>query len=129
MKMIASFKYYRFEIMLKKCLPIVILVSSSPFLALPQSLYQNSAQENKILVKGNIRPLGSVSPIGDALIFDQSNKEVTTRSDKNGNFSILVNKTSKGVVIRADNYQDLTIKIENGKVENESPYSLEPAPK
>jgi len=126
--MIASFKYYRFEIMLKKCLPIVILISSTPFLALPQTMPQNNAQENKILVKGIIRPLGSVSPIGDALIFDQSNKEVTTRSDKNGNFSILVSKTSKGVVIRADNYQDLAIKIENGKLESESPYSLEPAP-
>ena len=119
--------------MIRKSLSIVITSTIFPFAAYPQNVPQTTPKNvlqnnNKILVKGIIRPLGSLSPIADALIFDQSNREVTTRSDKNGNFSIWISNTSKGVVIRSDNYQDLILKIENGKLDNESPFLLEPAP-
>ena len=114
--------------MLRKCLLIAILSMSPQAVVYSQNIPQDKTQENKILVKGFVRPLGSLNPVSDALVFDQSNREVTTRTDKNGFLTFWIAKTSKGIVIRSENYQDLSIKMENGKLELDSPFSLEPAP-
>jgi TonB-dependent Receptor Plug Domain len=108
---------------------IFIIFMFSHFAAFSQKETQSGSQEiDKILIKGFIKPLGSRDSIYDALVIDISNKEVFTRTDKKGFFSFWISKSSKGILIRAENYQELQIKIENGKLMAESPFSLEPSP-
>ncbi len=108
---------------------IFIIFMFIHFVIFSQNDPQNVSNEiDKILIKGFVKPLGSRDAIYDALIIDISNKEVFSRTDKKGFFSFLVAKSSKGILIRAENYQELQIKIENGKLSLESPFSLEPSP-
>ena len=107
---------------------IFIIFMFSHFAIFPQNEMQSGTSESdKIILKGFIKPLGSRDAIYDALVIDISNKEIYTRTDKKGFFSLSVSKSSKGILIRADNYQDLQINIENGKLTMESPFSLEPS--
>ncbi|RDB36052.1 MAG: TonB-dependent receptor [Spirobacillus cienkowskii] len=83
---------------------------------------------NKICIEGIVKQLGSKNPIADALIIDQSNRNSFIRTNKDGSFEFYIDKSSSGILIRADNFQDLTIEIKNGKLLSSSPFQLEPAP-
>lgn len=106
---------------------IYFLFAFLHFRVLAQSAPPSEAQvTDKILVEGYLKPLGNKNPIYDALVIDASNKEIFTRTDKKGFFSFWISKNSSGILIRAENYQELNIKIENGKLTQESPILLEP---
>lgn len=114
--------------MLRKYLVFVIFMILH-ITVFPKNSDQSTLIEtDKIRIEGTIKALGSKNAIYDSLIIDISNKEIFTRTDKKGFFSFLIPKSSKGILIRAENYQDLIIKIENGKLVMESPFSLEPSP-
>ncbi len=118
--------------MLKKSLPLIIVLFSNSHIyaqsETPANKVQNTNAENKIRIQGKVRALGSRTDIQDAMVFDESNRQIVTRTDRDGFFSLQVDKSSKGIVIRADNFQDLKIKIEDGKLQGQSPFLLEPAP-
>ncbi|KAB8033427.1 TonB-dependent receptor plug domain-containing protein [Fluviispira multicolorata] len=82
---------------------------------------------NNITLTGQVRPLGDLSPIENALVINTDNKLNFVKTNKNGIFSITVPKETKGILIRAENYQDLQIPIENSQLKLSSPYLLEPS--
>lgn len=119
--------------MFKKNVPLIIIVLFSNQMIYAQNApvqqkTQDASLEGKIKIQGKVRALGSRTDIVDAMIFDESDRQITTRSNNDGFFTIIVSKNSKGIVIRAENFQDLKIKIEDGKLQSESPFLLEPSP-
>ncbi len=107
---------------------IAMLMNVNHFNVFSQSI--NSEKEknaNEIILKGQVRPLGNLSPIENALIINTDNKLNFVRTDKKGMFSIKVPMNCKGLLIRAENFQDLQIPIENGQLKMSSPFMLEPS--
>ncbi|WP_186644605.1 TonB-dependent receptor plug domain-containing protein [Fluviispira vulneris] len=107
---------------------IAMLITINHFNVFSQN--RNSEKESSahdIILTGQVRPLGNLSPIENALIINSDNKLNFVRTDKKGFFSIKVPKNCKGLIIRAENFQDLQVPIENGQLKMSSPYMLEPS--
>lgn len=87
----------------------------------------SSSEQSTFKIQGKVRALGSKTDIAEALVFEESNRENVTRTNKDGYFSILVPKNATGLIIRADNFIDLKLIISDGKLQTQSPFLLEPS--
>ncbi|APJ03825.1 TonB-dependent receptor plug domain-containing protein [Silvanigrella aquatica] len=113
---------------MQKSFLLIFIFLFSHFRSFSQNTQQDKVQTvDGIALEGMVKALGSSAPIPDALVIDLGNKENNTQTNKKGYFSFKVTKSSKGILIRADNYQDLNINIENGKLTLSSPFSMEPS--